>query len=361
MKALPVIAGSLALFVAVDFTLGARMLGGFSISVPNTFTDGTPAVASEVNQNFSAIVNAVEARALDVDSRLDALGEVANVINVSVTGSGFTSVAAALSSISDASATNRYLVNVGPGVFNESVLCSLPPFVTVRGAGPDATIVRSSRTASSSGNAAATVNISDRSGLQDIRIENVGTTQNATAISGVNLSSETRIFNVVASVEASGGTDHVALSVEEADLTIESSRLIAAGATGMNVAFQCTDSSGPFSQPQVLNSTLEGDGISNGVGAELEATAMYMDGSTVIGDSVAVEAKVNGSTRIVNSRVQTLGLNPAYSASGSASILSGFTQFVAGNASGLASQFKYVSCAKSNFDPVVNGTGSTIQ
>lgn len=364
MKALPVFAGCLALFVAADLTLGARMLGGFSISIPNTFTTGTPAVAAEVNQNFSAIATAVEARALDVDSRLDGLDaqvSSANVIRVSVTGSGFTSVASALISINDASASNRYLVDVGPGVFDETQLCSVPPFVTLRGAGPQATIIRSSRTSSSAGNTSATVNIANRSALQDVRVENVGTSQVATAISGTDLTDETRIFNVIAAVEGAGGSEHIALAVVEADLTIESSTLVASGATGMNVAFRCFDSSGPFSQPQVLNSTLEGDGISNGVGADLQATAMYMDGTTVIGDSVAVDAKVSGSTRIVNSRVETLGLNPAYSATGSAAILSGFNQFVAGNASGLASQFKYVSCAKSNFDPVVNGTGSNIE
>ena len=40
-----------------------------SVSVPNTFTGGTPAVAAEVNANFSAVENAIN----DNDSRVTAL------------------------------------------------------------------------------------------------------------------------------------------------------------------------------------------------------------------------------------------------------------------------------------------------
>ena len=51
-----------------------------SASVPNTFTSGTPAVAAEVNSNFTALQNAVN----DNDSRLTAVET--GVISVNLSG-----------------------------------------------------------------------------------------------------------------------------------------------------------------------------------------------------------------------------------------------------------------------------------
>jgi hypothetical protein len=55
-----------------------------------------------------------------------------NIITVSVRGSNFTSVKSAVDSITTSSATNRYVVYVGPGVYNEDAF-TIPPYVTVRG------------------------------------------------------------------------------------------------------------------------------------------------------------------------------------------------------------------------------------
>ena len=60
-----------------------------------------------------------------------------NVIVVAKSGGDFTSIQAALDSITDASDTNRYLVWVAPGVYNERV--TMKPYVDIEGAGEQVT------------------------------------------------------------------------------------------------------------------------------------------------------------------------------------------------------------------------------
>ena len=57
-----------------------------SVSVPNTFTGGTPAVAAEVNANFSAVENAIN----DNDSRVTALEGALGGLTASNLVRGFT-------------------------------------------------------------------------------------------------------------------------------------------------------------------------------------------------------------------------------------------------------------------------------
>ncbi len=361
MKASFVLAGSLALFVAADLSLGARFLGSFTISLPHTFSAGTPARASDVNENFAAIVSAVETRAVEVDGRLDDLAPAENMVSVATSGTGFTSVAAALASITDASATNPYVVQVGPGIFDETSLCSVPSFVTLRGSGRAATIVRSARTSASVDEASATVSLATDAELQDLRVENAGLSQMSSAIYGEDLSSDTRLFNVAASVEGNGGTHHVAVHVGDSDLLIESCELTASGATTSNVAFQSRDTGAAFAQPVLHGSTLLGLDVTNGVGADVNLTALNVDSCTIRGDSVGILATTNGTTTVLNSTVRTSGLSQVYEQTGAAAILSGSTRLIGGNPVGTASQFKYAHCMKGNLDVIVNGQGSTVQ
>jgi pectin methylesterase-like acyl-CoA thioesterase len=78
-----------------------------------------------------------------------------NVIIVAKTGGDFNTIQAALNSIGDASSTNRYLIWVGPGDYNEKI--SLKPYVDITGAGRKLTKISSTGGASDS--AAATVSL----------------------------------------------------------------------------------------------------------------------------------------------------------------------------------------------------------
>jgi pectin methylesterase-like acyl-CoA thioesterase len=60
-----------------------------------------------------------------------------NLIVVAKSGAAFTSVQAALDSITDAAANNRYLVYVAPGEYAESV--AMKSYVDIQGAGESVT------------------------------------------------------------------------------------------------------------------------------------------------------------------------------------------------------------------------------
>ena len=70
---------------------------------------------------------------------LGGAGSYRNVIRVCKAGPGLRGIQAAIDSVSGESSTNRYLVEVGPGVFEETV--TLKSWVDVRGSGPGVTVI----------------------------------------------------------------------------------------------------------------------------------------------------------------------------------------------------------------------------
>lgn len=99
-----------------------------------------------------------------------------NVIIVAKSGGDFTSIQAALDSIADASASNPYLVRVGPGVYSERV--TMKPYVDIEGAGESATKI----TAAGGAITVATVTGASNAELRFLTVENTGSGQYAQAI-----------------------------------------------------------------------------------------------------------------------------------------------------------------------------------
>jgi hypothetical protein len=62
-----------------------------------------------------------------------------NVIDVAVSGTNFSSIQAAIDSIEDASVNNRYMIDVGPGVYVENIY--MKDWIDVRGAAIDDTVI----------------------------------------------------------------------------------------------------------------------------------------------------------------------------------------------------------------------------
>ena len=69
--------------------------------------------------------------------------DIKNVVTVAKTGGDFTDPVAAMDSIKDASASNPYLLAVGPGIFELSEVLVVKPHVNVAGSGQRATILTS--------------------------------------------------------------------------------------------------------------------------------------------------------------------------------------------------------------------------
>jgi hypothetical protein len=118
-----------------------------------------------------------------------------NVVVVAKAGGDFTSIQAALNSITDNSAANPYMVWVGPGTYTETV--TMKPYVDIEGAGEDATTITYAGNASNTGTVVGSANAE----LRFLTVQNTGGTAAATAIyGGSSLSHVTAI--------ASGGVNN---------------------------------------------------------------------------------------------------------------------------------------------------------
>jgi hypothetical protein len=111
----------------------------------------------------------------EVDALIAGVGgsDYQNVIVVAKSGGHFTTVTAAMDSISDASSSNGYLVWVAPGVYeNEDV--DMRPYVDIQGSGQGVTVLKSTRDGAGFGPDAATLVGADNAELRHITVEASG-------------------------------------------------------------------------------------------------------------------------------------------------------------------------------------------
>ncbi len=122
-----------------------------------------------------------------------------NVVIVAKSGGDFTSIQAALDSITDASDANRYLIWVAPGVYTGRV--TMKPYVDIEGAGELTTKITYTGSASEQ---TGTVVGANNAELRFLTVENTGGNWYATAI--YNSSASPRLTHITAS--ASGGNSN---------------------------------------------------------------------------------------------------------------------------------------------------------
>lgn len=261
-----------------------------------------------------------------------------HVITVATAGGDYTSVAAALASITDSSSTNRYLVQVMPGVYTETNLVEVKAYVHLRGSGPNATVVTSSRTGGTPANSAATVDLLDNGRLSDITIRNTGTGTFGIALYSAQTTRAAVVDNVVAEAIGTSGTGHYAAYWNDAEATIRNSTLFAGGATGfgtgVNAAFGSVNIGGGFPQALIENSILMGGSASNlencndnsgtGFGMQLSNSTPMVRYSYICGGHRGIALYANGNPQIQNSSIKVSSSGSAFlfeiSASGSISV-----------------------------------------
>ncbi|TFH35309.1 MAG: hypothetical protein E4G99_07585 [Anaerolineales bacterium] len=117
-----------------------------------------------------------------------------NVIIGAKSGGEYTSVQAAIDSIADASASNRYLIWVAPGVYSEAVM--MKQFVDIQGSGELATKITAS---GSTTHTIATVLGADDAELRFLTVENTGGAEYAVAIYNDNASPTLTHVTLIAS------------------------------------------------------------------------------------------------------------------------------------------------------------------
>ena len=129
----PAVATTYAGDVRVDGKLVSDATVGPPLEVQST---------ARVDNLNAELLDGLAATDFALSGHLHAGSGYANVVVVSAAGGDFTSIQAAIDSIGDASDENRYLVWIGPGVYEESVTTKAG--VDLRGAGQDLTVVRGS-------------------------------------------------------------------------------------------------------------------------------------------------------------------------------------------------------------------------
>jgi len=240
-----------------------------------------------------------------------------NMIVVASSGGDYTSVAAALDSISSPSASNRYLVWVAPGVYSETELLEVRAYVHLQGAGPNVTVVTSSRTNSVQNSDAATARLYDNGRISDITLRNTGTGTYGIAVWSNAATRTAVIDNAVLEAIGDGGVGHYGVYLSASAPSIKRSILRASGAanTGVNAALGSSGpESGGFAQPLVEDSMLiGGNSDSNGLtcagnsgsgyGIQYTRTAATVRRSYICGDYRAITGGIGGISVVEGSNL----------------------------------------------------------
>lgn len=352
-RKVPGILGAIAL---VGISFAVRDVAAQTVTVPNEFVNGEIADANDVNQNFQTLEDAVNTNGLV----LETIPAPANTIVVAKTGGHFDTVADAIASITDAGASNPYLVQVYPGVYDETQAIVVPGFVHLSGAGPGISSIRRSAGSATQNPEAAVITLESDSRLSAVRVENDDAANTfAFGVFGIGLSENTVVDDVDVVVNGSGGVGHYAFFFRDSDIRLRDSSGTAQGASTVNSGFASSDDGGPFAQPRIERCSFEANGVVSGLGIQLLATAADIFDSRIFGTETAISTSTSGITEIHGSEIESFG--PVMSQTGASAVLLGGVLIRAVEApQGIASQFKYVHCYKGDYDPIADGAGSTV-
>jgi hypothetical protein len=205
----------------------------------------------------------------------DAGPDPQQVLWVAKSGGDFTSVQAALDSITDAAADKPYLIKIAPGVYTEQV--TLKEHVALEGAGEGKTILRwtggNSDPAVSSGESATVIG-ANHAELRLLTIESVAGGTHPHAVAIWNRNASTNLSNITAT--ASGGT-----TSNDAVLNrFSSSKMTNVTATASGGAESYGMTILQSSSLTMVNVTATASGATNSAGLHIESSSLTMDNVT---------------------------------------------------------------------------------
>jgi len=180
-----------------------------ALTIPNTFTAGSPAVAADVNANFTAAKTAVDdnntritantasaaTNASNITANASAITTLQNAvlvrtINVSpVIGGGGVidavasgnALIAAVGAITGSSASNQFTVKLEPGTYDlVAQTLTLPDGVNLEGSGQSVTTISNTLSIPTAFPMSGTVVVLGSSNIRNIRLENLTTSTDIT-------------------------------------------------------------------------------------------------------------------------------------------------------------------------------------
>ncbi len=281
--------------------------------------DGLSSADFELASDASALTTRVSA--------LESQTQDPRVLRVSATGGDYTSLSTAISSISDATIANPYLVIVGPGIFSLSSPITIPSGVHVRGSGMHTTTVTSTHSATPI-SAGCLINLSDGASLSQIGVYSTASTLFsagvcASSISASNVadpaSFQTRIDHVLIDVTGAGGTAHYGIYSTNADIRISNAHISTANALTNYGIYSLGNEASKVSR--VTNTTIHTDTNSSyGILTSGSAQIFYIDGSNIYSNSVALYASTS-DIYVTHSTLSSSASYVMYASGASATII----------------------------------------
>lgn len=252
----------------------------------------------------------------------------------------FNTISGALDSITDATADNRYLIMIMPGVYNENV--TTKQYVAIKGAETKSVVITSSVGYTDSWN--GTINVtSDNSPLENLTIEN--TSSYAIAVNAT-LTSSLEITNCIIRAIGVGSNSHgvVLGSLESSIINTDIKAVSNGNAYGISCPF-----SGSSARLLLKNSTVSAEGIGYWtIGVKVAGKADIMNsfiaGSAYSAWVAGLDNEIRARNTVFSSPIGMQGEPSFYAAS--SQINNGFDYF-----NGLK---KLVNCYDGNYNPIPN-------
>jgi hypothetical protein len=151
-----------------------------------------------------------------------------NIITVAKANGKFTDPVAAVNSITDASATNPYLVVIGPGVYTVTSTLAMKGYVDIAGSGQNVTKITGAISSESS-SISAIISGVNHSALSSLTVENRGGGTYSVALYNNNAFDSLTISDVTAT--ASGGTRNLGVDNHYSHPTMKGITATASGGT----------------------------------------------------------------------------------------------------------------------------------
>jgi hypothetical protein len=208
-----------------------------------------------------------------------------NVVVVAKSGGDYTTVQAAIDTITDAAADNQYLVWVAPGVYSETV--SMKPYVHLQGAGQDATVITSGVSFSDWPPTEATLILASDVSLRDLTVVNEGAVGAHPALVATAGMTRTVVADVTAQALGGGEENYaIVLSGGGAGVTLQRVTALAEDASGYNVGLISIQSAAAAVQGGDYSG--RGGGYGWGIFTRGSGTTLVAEGVSALGDGGSV-------------------------------------------------------------------------
>ncbi len=248
---------------------------------------------------FSLSVAAAHNKAVVIP--LNSAKKLANVVTVSAQGGDFTNPVAAVNSITNASASNPYVVLIGPGVYTMTETLVMKEYVSVIGTGEQSTKLTGAIWAYSFDASTAIISGADHATLSDLTVENTGPTNYSSGIWNEN--SSPVIQDVTVSV--SGLYCYGVLNSSSSPTMTHMSVTVSSEANARGVD-NTTSSSPTMSNVKVTTTTASGTGSSYAVDNNNSSPTMTNVTATASGGQYTAAVLIEGTSSLVTIKNSTL-------------------------------------------------------